>query len=126
MLLPVFMLAKRATVSGRVTAAARLTCFPATVPATLKEKERSQVNIHEGKHLVNREGITAPTSPRATETKWTIQKTLAELPVAPQPHPLPTSPTCCPSPCQRPHPAIQECETLLCSSPKGHSSGKPP
>lgn len=49
MLLPVFMLTKRATVSGCVTATARLTCFPATVPATLKEKERCQVNAHEGK-----------------------------------------------------------------------------
>lgn len=70
MLLPVFMLAKRATVSGRVTAAAGLACFPAAVPATLKEKERSQVNVHEGNNLVNRGGVTVPTSSRTTETKW--------------------------------------------------------
>lgn len=77
MLLPVFMLAKRATVSGRVTAAAGLTCFPATVPATLKEKERCGVNAHEGKNLVNRDGVTVPTSSGTTQTKWIIQKMLA-------------------------------------------------
>lgn len=77
MLLPVFMLAKRATVSGRVTAAAGLTCFPATVPATLKEKERSQVNVHESKNLANKGGVAVSIFSRTTETKQTIQKMLA-------------------------------------------------
>lgn len=43
-LLPVFVLAKRATVSGCVTAAAGFTRFTATIPATLLEKaEESEI-----------------------------------------------------------------------------------
>lgn len=130
MLLPVFMLAKRATVSGRVTAAAGLTCFPATVPATLKEKERSQVNVHESKNLANKGGVAVSIFSRTTETKQTIQKMLAlvvtSVRILPRVHHnptiFPTSPTCYFLPASPPCSSRQPCEPVLCFSPKGHSS----